>query len=132
MGSSGSGRISDYPGSSRGGGSGGGSSGGRGDQPPQDRCARAFSTHLEDIEHSEYFQEHGVPPPPDEALRIRLRKRLVAETADGKSVGNIPTALNYLASCLKEGWVYAGQVAESNKGPPIASLTADFAPVPSK
>ncbi len=127
MGSSGSGRISDYPGTSRAGGNGGGPKGDGGDQPPEDRCGRAFSTPLEDIEHSEYYEVHGAPPPIGEALRIRQRKRLVAETADGQSVGNIPTALNFLASCMKEGWDYTGLVTVSNNGPPLASATADFA-----
>lgn len=124
MGSSGSGRISDYPGTSNDSGSGTATGGGK---PPEDRCGRAFSTSLEDIEHSEYYLAYGAPPPVKEVLRIRRRKRLVAETADGQSVGNIPTAFNYLASCLKEGWDYAGLVTASKNGPRLASMTADFA-----
>ena len=127
MGSSGSGRISDYPGTSKDRGDGGGSKGGQGGRPPEDRCGRAFSTRLEDVEHSEYHKAHGAPPPVGEPLRIRQRKRLVAETAGGQTVGNIPTALNFLASCLKEGWDYTGRVMSSNNGPPLASVTADFA-----
>ena len=128
MGSSGSGRISDYPGTSQGGG--GGSLGGPGGQPPEDRCARAFSAPLEDIEHSQYFEAHGAPPPAGQALRIRQEKRLVAETADGQTVGNLPTALNYLASCMKDGWRYTGLVTASDDGPPTATVTADFAATP--
>jgi hypothetical protein len=130
MGSSGSGRISDYPGTSKGGGNGGGSTGGGGGQPPEDRCGRAFSTPLEDIEHSEYYQAHRAPPPVGEPLQIRQRKRLVAETAHGQSVGNIPTGLNFLAACLKDGWSYTGRVTASNNGPPLATVTADFAAIP--
>jgi hypothetical protein len=37
------------------------------------------------------------------ALSIQLGKRLIAVTANGQSVGNLPTALNYLAACLKDG-----------------------------
>lgn len=142
MGSSGSGRISDYPGSSRargdrdggrgrdsGGGGGAGGSGGGGGQP-EDRCGKAFSVRLEDIEHSEYFTAHGAPPPLGETLHVRQRKRLVAETSTGQTVGNLPTSYNYLAGCLKDGWAYTGQVTTSSSGPPVAAVTADFAAMP--
>jgi hypothetical protein len=128
MGSSGSGRISDYPGTSQGGG--GTSRGGGGGQPPEDRCARAFSAALEDIEHCEYYQAHGAPPPQGEALEVRLAKRLIAVAANGQSVGNLPTALNYLAACMKDGWRYTGLVTDSGNGPPTATVTADFAATP--
>lgn len=137
MGSSGSGRISDYPGTSRrGGGSGGGDgqgdgggAGGGGGQP-QDRCAKAFSVRLEDIEHSTYFEAYGAPPPAGETLHVRQRKRLVAETSAGQSVGNLPTFYNHLASCLRDGWGYTGTVTTSSAAGPVATVTADFAAIP--
>ncbi len=133
MGSSGSGRISDYPGTSRGSdGSGGGQGGGSGggDGQPEDRCGRAFSVRLEDIEHSDYFGIYGAPPPAGETLHVRQRKRLLAETPAGQSVGNLPTSYNYLASCLKDGWSYTGTVTTSSSAPPVASIAADFAAIP--
>jgi hypothetical protein len=129
MGSSGSGRISDYPGTSRGGGSGSGGAEGGGGQP-EDRCGRALSVTLEDIEHSDYFGTQGAPPPAGTTLNIRQRKRLVVETSAGQSVGNLPTSYNFLASCMKDGWSYTGTVTSSNNGPPVASVTADFAAIP--
>lgn len=132
MGSSGSGRISDYPASSGGsGGAGGGAGGdgGGGGGQPDDRCGRAFTVTFEDVEHSDYYAAHGAPPPIGEELRVSLRKRVVAETTSGQSVGNLPTALNYLAACLKEGWTYTGAVTASSKGPPIATVTGDFAAI---
>lgn len=126
MGSSGSGRISDYPGTSRSGGSTSQGGGGGGGQPPEDRCALAFSAELEDIEHSDYFKVHGAPPPRGAPLEVRLVKRLIAVTGDGQSVGNLPTAYNYLAACMKDGWQYAGLVEASGNGPPTATATADF------
>jgi hypothetical protein len=125
MGSSGSGRLSDYPGTPR-----GGSSGSDGGGQPEDRCGRAFSVRLEDIEHSVYFATHGVPPTEGEMLQIRQRKRLVAETSAGQTVGNLPTSYNYLASCLKDGWTYTGTVTTSSAGPPVAIVFADFAATP--
>jgi hypothetical protein len=128
MGSSGSGRISDYPGT---GGRPGSKSGGAGDPVGSgDRCSRAFTASLEDIEHSDYFEANGVVPPIGQSLRIAQRKRLVAETGDGQSVGNLPTSLNYLAACLKDGWTYTGVVTACSNGPPVAAVMGDFAANP--
>jgi len=129
MGSSGSGRISDYSGSKGGSnksGTGGGAGGG-GPVPPEERCGRAFSVELEDFEHSDYFAANGAPPPVGTALRIRKVKRLVAETLDGVSVGNVPTSHNYLADCIEADWSYVGQVRVSSSGPPTVSVIGDFA-----
>jgi len=124
MGSSGSGRISDYPGSSSRGKAGNGN-------PSQvDRCARAFAVRLEDVEQSDYYQAHKTLPPVGTRLVIAQRKRLVAQTVGGESIGNLPTSFNYLASCLKNGWSYTGAVHGATKGPPVASISADFAATP--
>ena len=57
MGSSGSGRFSDYPGTgSSKSGSGFGSAG------VADRCALAVNAVLEDIEQSDFFKANGKPP----------------------------------------------------------------------
>jgi len=134
MGSSGSDRISDYPGSSSPGGSRGpggtGSSGSN--ESPQDRCSRAFDANLEDVEQSEYYQSHGKVQPVGTRLVIVQLKRLVARTAEGIGAGNLPTSFNYLASCMKDGWTYIGEVRRATSGPPIARISADFAPTPSK
>jgi hypothetical protein len=131
MGSSGSGRISDYPGSSPGGkpGKPGGAGGGDG-PPPEDRCARAFSADLEDVEQSDYHQAHGSTPPVGTHLEVVQRKRLVAQIPNGEIVGNLPTSLNYLAACLKDGWTYVGAVRSATNGPPVATISADFAATP--
>ena len=127
MGSSGPGRFTDYPGSGGGKPKGDPSGGGGGNgHPPEDRCGRAFAVTLEDAEQSEYFGIHGHLPPVGQPLHIARRKRLVAETDDGESVGNLPTGYNYLASCLKEGWTYSGFVQASTKGPPVGTLSGDF------
>lgn len=124
MGSSGSGRISDYPGSS----SSSKSSGSKGseDGGAQDRCDKAFSARLEDVEQSEYYRAHGKMPPNDTPLEVAQRKRLLAQTAVGQSVGNLPTSFNYLASCMKDGWSYVGTVRNIASGPPVATISVDF------
>jgi hypothetical protein len=124
MGSSGSGRISDYPGSSssvRSGGEGGGN------EDAEDRCTKAFSARLEDVEQSEYCGKHGRTPPIGTQVEVAMRKRLIAQTTDGESMGNLPTPFNYLASCMKEGWVYIGVVQSVTSGPPVAAVQVDFA-----
>jgi hypothetical protein len=124
MGSTGSGRISDYPGSSKSREGSGDSNGGGGGT--DDRCARAISVALEDIEHCEYFIARAAAPLVGQVLRVALKKRVVAETEQGLTVGNFPTSYNYLAACLKEGWTYVGSVRSSTNGPPVATVTADF------
>lgn len=128
MGSSGSGRISDYPGSSSG-GKPVKTRRGNGDSPI-DRCARAFSASLEDVEQSEYYQAHKATPPIGTQVEVVQRKRLVAQTSSSESIGNLPTSLNYLASCLKDGWRYSGTVQSITNGPPVATISADFAATP--
>lgn len=124
MGSSGAGRISDYPGSSsesnHGAGNGNGS-------PPEDRCARAFNARLEDVEQSDYYLSNKAPPPVGTQLEVALHKRLVAQTTSGESIGNLPTSLNYLAACLKAGWTYIGTVQSATNGPPVVAISVDFA-----
>lgn len=121
MGSSGSGRFSDYPGTGSGSSGSGTGSGGT------DRCALAVDASLEDIEQSDFFKSNGTPPSVGTALRIEQRKRLVAITDKGEVVGNIPTQLNYLAACIASGWKYEGRVRASSSGPPVATVDADFA-----
>lgn len=127
MGTSGSGRISDYPGSSKPGQSSGAGGGGGG---PEDRCARAFSVDFEDVEQSDYFKAHGATPAVGTQLEVMLRKRLVAQTANGESIGSLPTSFNYLAACLKDGWRYIGTLRSAQNGPPVAKASGDFAATP--
>lgn len=136
MGSSGSGSFSDYPGSGRGGsgggtsgggsgGAGGGGAGGGGGDP----CDRAFSTELEDVQHSDYWNANGVVPPVGTEVEIVRKKRLVAQDTAGSSIGNLPTALNSLAACLEKGWTYVGTVQASSSGPPEPNVVIDVAAV---
>lgn len=130
MGSTGSGRFSDYPGggggnSGAGGTGGSGGSGGGGGN--EDRCVRAFSVSLQDIEHSERYIRTSTLPPVGEQLYIEHRKRVVAVDASGESVGSLPTTYNYLADCIADGYSYSGIVSASSGGA-NAALVVDFAP----
>ncbi len=128
MGTSGSGRITDYPGGSGGGGSGGGH--GAGGSSGVDRCGKAFSANLEEVEQCDYFKHHNSGPPAGTKVDIKHKKRIVVETEGGESVGFLPTKFNYVAQCIADGYSYSGKVTFSKKGPPVAVVTLDVAPDP--
>lgn len=110
MGSTGSGRFSDYP----------------IEDGADDKCEKAFKVDLEDIEHCDFFKNHGLVPAIGTILKVAHNKRVVAQTLAGETVGNLPTRFNYVAGCLKEGFKYTGEVRASAEGY-IASVSADFA-----
>ena len=122
MGSSGSGSFTDYPGSGKAKGGGDGGAGAL----PEDLCGKAFSAQLEDVEHHAYFGKYGSPPPVGTELEVVHSKRLVA-VSGGDIVGNLPTKLNYLAACIKDGYSYVGKVTVSKPGSSVI-VTADFVP----
>lgn len=124
MGSTGSGSFSDYPGSrSKEGSEGAGGGGASG----EDRCARAFSCALEEVEQCDYFSVNGGVPPANTVLSIEQRGRLFAVDAGGQTVGALPTGFNYLADCMAAGFTYEGRVNASASAP-VASVNVDFAP----
>ena len=127
MGSSGSGRFSDYPGTpakkTTGDGSGieGGTSG-------IDKCKQAFNVLLEDVGNSEYFSKTNTVPAVGDELSILFdKKRVFAINTNGLKIGALPTSFNYLVSCLENGIAYIGVVSNSSTSP-IPVISADFAP----
>lgn len=124
MGSSGSGNFSDYSGRpnqpSGNGGSSGGASG-------EDVCQKAFSANLEDVGQYDYFSQTGNVPSSGTQLFLELKGRIIAVDSSGRSVGALPTRLNYLASCLKEGVQYTG-IVSSSSATPSPRVSADFTP----
>ena len=121
MGSSGSGRLTDYPGSGKAKTSSEGGDGGS----PEDRCGKAFSAQLEDVEQSAYYVNHKQPPPLGTVLEVVHAKRITAVIGD-ETVGNLPTKYNYLAACIKGGYSYVGTVTTSKSAPTVI-VSADFA-----
>ena len=123
MGSTGSGRFSDYSGtgsSSQKEGSSGGSSG-------TDRCRLAFSCILEEVAQCEYFSSNGDLPEIGATVKLRLNGRLFAEDSNGKSIGALPTKFHYLVACMESGIDYIGVVANSVASP-VPSISVDFSP----
>lgn len=121
MGSTGSGRFSDYSGSestSTDGGGAGGSSG-------SDRCRQAFSCTLEEVAQCDFYSNSSALPASGAELRIELNGRLFAVDGNGTSIGALPTRFNYLAACIASGIAYRGLVTASRISP-IPSVSADF------
>jgi hypothetical protein len=122
MGSTGSGRFTDYSGSPnpKGSGGAGGSSG-------VDPCAKAFSCTLQEVAQCDYMRAHGAPPAVQTQLGLMLDGRLFAIDALGTKVGALPTSYNFLAACLANDYTYTGVVTASAPGP-MPTVTVDFIP----
>lgn len=124
MGSSGSGRFSDYSGttSSSGGGAGSGGSSGT------DQCRQAISVEFEEVAQCDFFASSGNVPPTGTELTLRHDSRIVAVDGSGLRVGVLPTRYNYLAGCLRDGINYSGIVVSSSLVP-VPRISADFAAI---
>lgn len=121
MGSTGSGRFSDYSGViDKGDGSGGGTSG-------TDRCTQAFTAILEEVAQCEYYEAHQKIPATGTLLKLQLDRRIFAVDAQGLKVGVLPTSYNYLAACIKSGIDYIGVIKASSANP-IPQVEVDFSP----
>lgn len=107
MGSTGSGRLSDY---SRFGGAVKGVTGG---EDLINKCDRAVATVLEDVETCDYYKKYGKVPAKGTYVRIDKTMRLVAVDENGDVIGHLPTEYNYLLKCLNEGYQYEGEVSGS-------------------
>ena len=117
MGSSGSGRFSDYSGSRNSDGSGG--AGG------VDRCLQAFSCTLEEVALCDFFAANAAVPPIGTEVSIAHDRRLFAVMPDGTKIGALPTAYNYLAACMRDEHTYVGVVSQSGLQP-VPHVSVDF------
>ena len=133
MGSSGSGRLTDYPGSSRqpaskpgssGGATGGGPSGGDPCLLERDQVA------LEEIERCDYFPSVGEVPPPGTDVVVLPElvdgRIAVAMASTRATLGYLPTEHNDLVSCL-ERFDYVGEVT-SSQASPLPRITVRIRP----
>lgn len=123
MGSTGSGRFSDYSGTKTVGTAGGGGGGASG----ADKCRQAFSSILQEVAQCDYYADTQTVPAPNSQLSILLDGRVFAVDSNGRKVGALPTSFNYLAACLASGVQYIGVVRASSIVP-FPSVEADFSP----
>ena len=107
MGSTGSGRLSDY---SRFRDAVKGVTGG---EDLINKCDRAVATVLEDVETCDYFKKYGKVPVKGTYVKIALKTRLVALDENSDLIGHLPTEYNYLLECLNSGYQYEGEVSGS-------------------
>lgn len=128
MGSSGSGRFSDYPGTPAKPVAGAGS-GAEGGASGVDRCQQAFHVLLDDVGNSNFYSQFKRVPAAGDQLGITFNgKRVFAVDLNGVEVGALPTSFNYLVTCLANGVSYVGVVSSSTVSP-VPSVEADFAPL---
>lgn len=111
MGSTGSGRLSDY---TRFRGAVKGVTGG---EDLINKCDRAMATVLEDVETCDYYKKNGHVPAKGTYVKIALQTRLVAVDEKGDVIGHLPTEYNYLLECLNDGYQYEGEVSGSFETP---------------
>lgn len=119
MGSSGTGRLSDYSGRSSGGSS---KTGGKSNE---DKCERAFSTLLEDVERCTYYKTNSALPANGTVIEVVFKKpRLAAVTNEGIIVGYLPTDRNYIKACIENGYSFPGAISSSRLKPlPSVQIT---------
>lgn len=118
MGSSGTGRLSDYPGSRGTSGKGGPQGGSSG----EDRCKKPISEQLEDVSRCDYFKNHKRVPKAGTHVAAVQAKRIEVTTTEGEVIGYLPTKYNYLAGCIATGYKYSGTVVTSKDNPVPAVL----------
>jgi hypothetical protein len=112
MGSTGTGRFTDYTGTkaNKPGGSGGSSG--------EDQCDESIEAVLEDVERCAYYEKNKKLPAVGTDISVSIVKRLNI-TIGGETLGYLPTKYNYLAGCVKGGAKYSGKVTSISSKPII-------------
>jgi len=123
MGSSGSGSFSDYsnqkPAASK------PNTGGSG---KIDKCKIGFATSLEEVSRCQYYTKKGIPPVHTEIDIVFNNVRLVAlDRQSNLEIGYLPTKLNYLKTCIDDGYKYSG-IVQSNSINPTPYVLIDVVP----
>ena len=123
MGSSGSGNFSDYSESkpNAGGAKAGGSS-------HENKCGKAFSAMLEEVDRSQYYKTKEDVPEVGEPISISFDRRPIAVSKEGLIIGYLPTKLNYIKMCLDDNYSYSGRVVSASSGL-VAAVSIDVEPV---
>ncbi len=122
MGSSGSGNFSDYSENKPSGGSG--KSGGASDE---NKCEKAFTAMLEEIDRCSYYTKTKDVPKVGEEINISFDKRPIAISKKGLIIGYLPTKFNYIKMCLDDGYTYVGRVVSSSSDL-VAAVSIDVIP----
>jgi hypothetical protein len=109
MGSSGTGRFSDYTSQKKGKKGAISNGNGSGGASGQNQCDQQIIATLEDVERSQVFKEDKSIIKQGASFEIRLVGRVTAIISN-KTLGYLPTEYNYLAGCMKSGKKYLGVI----------------------
>jgi len=111
MGSSGTGKFSDYSRNVAGldKTDNKGSSG-------EDPCNNDIITLIEEVERSQFYEIHKSLPPVATLVLVSLKSRLTIDV-DGETIGFLPSQYNYLAGCIKDGFSYSGKITSVTEKP---------------
>ena len=121
MGSTGSGNFSDYkqsqPKNNQGGESG------------EDKCGKAFSSKLEEVQNCQYYDNHDDVPPLETVVIIAFngQRLTVVDVNTNEEIGYLPTKFNFLKVCLDDGFNFTGVVSASSTEP-FPSVSVDISP----
>ncbi|RCW29657.1 hypothetical protein [Marinilabilia salmonicolor] len=119
MGSTGSGRFTDYQGFS-------GNNPKQGGESSENKCEKAFRTELEDVDTSEFYNSQGRLPDVNTEVIIEFNGHRIVATINGEEIGNLPTKYNYLRKCMNE-YTYSGIVSNTSSNP-INSIIINVSP----
>lgn len=111
MGSSGTGRLTDYT------QSGGGTSGQGGGTSGSDKCMESIQEQLEEVALCDYFKNNNNVPPVATTVRVTIENRVAVETTAGELIGYLPTQYNYIVACIHNGYSYSGSIQVSTTDP---------------
>jgi len=121
MGSTGSGSFTDYGHSPKQVTNQGGNSG-------EDKCNKAFSSNLEEVQNCDYYINTSSVPPANTHVSITFfPPRIAVQDSSNQVIGYLPTKYNYLLACIESGISYSGIVSSSALRP-VASVSVDISP----
>lgn len=123
MGSTGSGNFTDYTGQRQRTNSSGAGAGAGG---ATTLCDQVVDAELEDVERCAYFKTNGLPAVGTPVVIARGAR--VTVSVGGLELGYLPTAYNYLVSCLEQGYTHSGTVT-SALNRPIVRVRVNIIPV---
>ena len=128
MGSTGTGRFTDYPGKTKSEGSDGTP---QNDTGGVNQCERAIGNILvEDIARCPYYIRTSNVPTAGSSIHVSqalLGGRLSIVTDANEVIGLLPTRYNYLLQCMAQGYTYSGHILASSLQP-LPMVTVDLAP----
>ena len=122
MGSTGSGSFSDYSNYKSSNPKQGGDSG-------EDKCGKAFSSTLEEVQTCDFYSNHANVPTINTKVKVVfLHPRLAIVDFNNCCIGYLPTKYNYLRFCIEDNFTFAGIVSNSSLTP-LPTIAVDIFPI---